>query len=80
MTDLVSVLGTLVDNKGRIKIDGLADLVAPLTEEEKALFPGISFTMDDIYESIGAKSTIYDNAQEILMARFVPRSLSEPGY
>lgn len=70
MTDLVSLLGTLVDNKGKILIDGLDKLVAPLTEEEKALFPGIAFTMDDIYESLGSKTTIYDNTEQILMARY----------
>lgn len=69
MTDLVSLLGTLVDNKGKIGIAGLDDLVAPLTEDEKSLFPNISFTMDNLYESLGAKSTIHDNAQDVLMAR-----------
>lgn len=71
MTDLISILGTLVDNKGNILIEGLGDLVAPLTEEEKALFPGIAFTMDDIYESLGSKTTIYDNTEQILMARYL---------
>lgn len=79
MTDLISILGTLVDNKGNILIEGLGDLVAPLTEEEKALFPGIAFTMDDIYESLGSKTTIYDNTEQILMARWRYPSLSIHG-
>ncbi|KAF8538541.1 hypothetical protein BDD12DRAFT_885040 [Trichophaea hybrida] len=79
MTDLVSLLGTLVDNKGKIKIDGIDALVAPVTEEEKALFPGIAFTMNDIYESIGAQSTIFDNSEQILMARWRFPSLSIHG-
>lgn len=69
MTDLVNLLASLVDNKGRIRIDGLNDLVAPVTEEERALFPGIAFTMDDVYEAIGAKSTIHKTPEETLMAR-----------
>jgi len=76
MTDLISILGTLVDNKGNILIEGLGDLVAPLTEEEKALFPGIAFTMDDIYESLGSKTTIYDNTEQILMARYLTPSIT----
>jgi Cys-Gly metallodipeptidase DUG1 len=71
MTDLVSVLNTLVDNKGKIKIEGIDDLVAPLTDEEKALFPNIAFTMDDIYTSLGSKTTIHDDPVKILMARYV---------
>ena len=69
MTDLVSLLGTLVDNKGKILIEGLDKLVAPLTEEEKALYPDIAFTMNDIYESLGSQTTIHDNTEQILMAR-----------
>lgn len=79
MTDLISLLGTLVDNKGKIKIAGINDMVAPVTEEERALFSGISFTMDDLYESLGAKSTIFDNTEQTLMARWRFPSLSIHG-
>jgi Cys-Gly metallodipeptidase DUG1 len=71
MTDLVSLLGTLVDNKGKIKIEGINELVAPVTEEERALFTGIHFKMDDLYEGIGAKSSIFDNTEQTLMGRCV---------
>jgi len=79
MTDLVSLLGTLVDNKGNIKIEGIKELVAPLTEEERALFVGIHFKMDDLYESIGAKSSIFDNTEQTLMGRWRNPSLSIHG-
>jgi len=79
MTDLVSLLHTLVDNKGKILIPGLKDLVAPVTQEELDLYPGIAFTMDNIYESLGSKTTIHDNTTDILQARWRFPSLSIHG-
>ncbi|KAI5819441.1 glutamate carboxypeptidase [Pyronema omphalodes] len=79
MTDLVNLLGTLVDNKGKILIKGLSDMVAPVTPEEEALYPGISFTMDDIYESLGSQTTIHETKEEILKARWRYPSLSIHG-
>jgi Cys-Gly metallodipeptidase DUG1 len=74
MTDLVTLMGTLVDNKGKIQIPGLSDLVAPLTEEEKSLYKDISFEMKDLYESLGSETSIYGNKEETLMARYYPQS------
>jgi len=79
MTDLVNLLGTLVDNKGKILIEGLYDLVAPLTEEEQSLYGDIAFTMDDLYESLGSKTTIHEKKEEALMARWRYPSLSIHG-
>ena len=69
MTDLVRVLGTLVDTDGQIQIPGIKELVAPLTEDEKALYGDISFTMDNLYESLGSKTGIYDDKERTLMGR-----------
>jgi Cys-Gly metallodipeptidase DUG1 len=79
MTDLVRVLATLVDTKGKIQIPGIAELVAPLTEEEKAIYGNIAFTMDDLYNSLGSKISIYDNKEQTLMARWRFPSLSIHG-
>ena len=68
MTDLVRVLATLVDTDGKIQIPGLDKLVVPLTDEEKALYANISFTMDNLYESLGSKTNIYPDKEETLMA------------
>lgn len=43
MTDLVAIMGTLVDNKGRILIEGVYDEVAALSPEEEALYTNITF-------------------------------------
>lgn len=69
MTDLVRLLATLVDTDGKIKIPGIYELVAPLTEEEKSLYADISFEMEDLYESLGSQTAVYDDKERTLMAR-----------
>ena len=43
MTDLITLLGSLVDVRGKILIDGVNDSVLPLTEEEAKLYGPIDF-------------------------------------
>ncbi|KAI9805711.1 MAG: hypothetical protein M1833_005204 [Piccolia ochrophora] len=79
MTDLVRLLGSLVDTNGKIQIPGINELVAPLTDEEKELYGNISFTMDNLYESLGSKTGIYDDKEQTLMGRWRYPSLSIHG-
>lgn len=79
MTDLVRVLASLVDTNGIIRIPGIADLVAPLTDEERALYGDIAFSMENLYESLGSQTSIYDDKQQTLMARWRYPSLSIHG-
>ncbi|KHN94278.1 glutamate carboxypeptidase [Metarhizium album ARSEF 1941] len=79
MTDLVRVLGSLVDTNGKIQIPGIMEQVAPVTKEEEGLYDGISFTMDTIFESLGSKTTIHDDKKNTLMARWRYPSLSVHG-
>ena len=79
MTDLVRILGKLVDTDGRILIPGIDELVAPVTEEEKKLYGSIAFTMDNLHESLGSKTTIYPDKERTLMARWRYPSLSVHG-
>ena len=79
MTDLVTVLSKLVDPQGSILIPGLMDLVEPVTEEEKSLYGKISYTMDDLYESLGSKTNIHPTKERTLMARWRFPSLSIHG-
>lgn len=69
MTDLVKLLGTLVDNKGKILIPGIDALVAPLSESEKKLYDGISFEMQDLYDGLGSETSIHSDKERTLMAR-----------
>ncbi|KAF7504624.1 hypothetical protein GJ744_002051 [Endocarpon pusillum] len=79
MTDLVRLLSTLVNTDGQILIPGINDLVAPITEEEKKLYAPISFTMANLHESLGSKTTIHPDKERTLMARWRFPSLSIHG-
>jgi Cys-Gly metallodipeptidase DUG1 len=79
MTDLVRVLGRLVDTGGKILIPGIQEMVAPLTDEEKALYGDISFTMENLHESLGSTTTVHEDKEMTLMARWRYPSLSIHG-
>ncbi|KAK6513423.1 Cys-Gly metallodipeptidase [Arthrobotrys megalospora] len=79
MTDLTNIMTTLVDNTGKLLIDGIYDQVAPLTEAEKTRYESIDFSMDTFYEALGSKTVCTDNDKEILMRRWRFPSLSLHG-
>lgn len=79
MTDLVRVLGSLVDTHGKIQIPGIMDQVAAVTKEEETLYDGIAFTMETLHESLGSKTTIFEDKKSTLMARWRYPSLSVHG-
>ena len=79
MTDLVQVMGTLVDTNGVIRVDGLKEMVAPVTDEEKSLYGPIEYSMENLYESIGSKRSIFEDKEKTLMARWRFPSLSLHG-
>ncbi|KAI1885528.1 hypothetical protein AGOR_G00204710 [Albula goreensis] len=79
MTDLIALLGSLLDNTGKILVPGLNDAVAPLTEEEKKLYEDIHFDLDEMKKTAGVKRFLQDNKEGILMARWRYPSLSIHG-
>ncbi|KAB8576173.1 hypothetical protein FH972_025701 [Carpinus fangiana] len=79
MTDLVRVMAQLVDTDGKILVPGINEMVAPLTDDEKALYGDIAFTMDNLYESLGSKTGIFPDKEKTLMARWRYPSLSLHG-
>lgn len=79
MTDLVRVLGKLVDTDGKIQIPGINEMVAPVTTEEKAVYGDISYSMDNLYESLGSKTGVFPDKERTLMARWRYPSLSLHG-
>lgn len=79
MTDLVRVLGSLVDTDGKIQIPGIMEQVAAVSAEEATLYDGISFTMETLHESLGSKTTIFEDKKSTLMARWRYPSLSVHG-
>ncbi|KAH8699845.1 hypothetical protein BGZ61DRAFT_351652 [Ilyonectria robusta] len=79
MTDLVRVLGSLVDTDGKIQIPGIMEQVAPVTADEEGLYDGISFTMETLHESLGSTTTIFEDKKSTLMGRWRYPSLSLHG-
>ncbi len=43
--DLVNLLGSLVDTHGNIKVAGIHDSVKKLTDQEKAMYKDIDFSV-----------------------------------
>ena len=43
MTDLVQLMGKLVDQKGKILIPGISEMVSDLSNEEYKLYESIDF-------------------------------------
>jgi Cys-Gly metallodipeptidase DUG1 len=69
MTDLFALFSKLVTPQGKILIPGINENVAPLTDEERKLYEAINVSVADFENSIGAKTTIYDNKVDCLMGR-----------
>lgn len=79
MTDLVQLMASLVSSDGKILIPGIMDQVEKLTDKEKALYPEISYSMDDLHSAIGAKTGLFDDPVSTLMSRWRYPSLSLHG-
>ncbi|SCV04688.1 LAME_0H20450g1_1 [Lachancea meyersii CBS 8951] len=79
MIDLVKVFGSLVDSQGRILIDGVNEMVAPVTEKEQGLYEKIDFTLDEMNAASGSETCLYNNKPDVLMHRWRFPSLSIHG-
>ena len=45
MTDLIALMNSLVDNKGKILVPGIYDSVEKVTEDEEKLYENIDFDL-----------------------------------
>nr|XP_010970092.1 cytosolic non-specific dipeptidase [Camelus bactrianus]XP_045364325.1 cytosolic non-specific dipeptidase [Camelus bactrianus] len=79
MTDLITLMGSLVDRKGKILIPGINEAVAPVTEEELQLYDQIDFDLEEYARDVGAETLLHDCKKEILMHRWRYPSLSLHG-
>ena len=79
MTDVIAILGTLVDVNGRILIPGINDTVAPVTEDERSSYDPIDFDLEEYRKDIGVNKLIHDNKPDVLMHRWRFPSLSIHG-
>jgi acetylornithine deacetylase/succinyl-diaminopimelate desuccinylase-like protein len=78
MTDLVKLMGSLVDSDGKILVDGVMDSVRPVTKEEEALYEGLDFDLAEYKEDNGA-NLLQDDKKSLLMARWRYPTLSLHG-
>ena len=83
MTDLIALMGTLVDSKGKILIKGVMDDVKPLTAEEDALYEPIDFSLEDYKEDCKVKTVsdtlLHGDKKSLLMGGWRYPSLSLHG-
>ncbi|KAJ8005383.1 hypothetical protein DPEC_G00146050 [Dallia pectoralis] len=79
MSDLIALLGSLLDHTGKIQVPGLSDDVTPLTEEEKKLYENIKFDLEEMKNAVGVKQFLQDTKEDVLMARWRYPSLSIHG-
>lgn len=79
MVDLMQILSGLVDSKGKILIDGIDEMVAPVTEKEKEIYEKISFSLEELNEASGSNTSLYEKKEDILMHRWRYPSLSVHG-
>jgi len=78
MTDLVKLMGSLVDSDGKILVDGVMDSVKPVTKEEEALYEGLDFDLAAYKEENGA-NILQNDKKSLLMARWRYPTLSLHG-
>ncbi|XP_072031332.1 cytosolic non-specific dipeptidase-like [Amphiura filiformis] len=79
MTDLIALLGSLVDENGRIKVPGIYDSVAELTPEEEKLYEPIDFSLDTYKQQIGTSKLLHESKEKLLQHRWRHPSLSIHG-
>ena len=80
MSDLIYLMNTLVDADGKITIDGINDDVAPLTEDERAMYGCLDFDIDEFMDDIGVDKLVTGKDKiKTLMARWRYPSLSMHG-
>lgn len=54
-------MSRLVTPDGQILVSGVKDLIAPITDDERAKFEAIHFEMQDIHAAVGGEVTISDD-------------------
>ncbi|KAF5325533.1 hypothetical protein D9619_009870 [Psilocybe cf. subviscida] len=79
MTDLVSIMGTLVSPQGNILIPGVDDMVSIADAEEMQIYEKLDYSIADIEESAGAPIALSDDKVQVLMGRMRMPSLSLHG-
>lgn len=70
MTDMVRILGSLVDSTGKILVPGIYDQVAPVLDEERESYERMEFSMEELDAGMNGRS-LHENVTDILISRYV---------
>lgn len=79
MADLIAIMNSLVDAKGKILVPGVNETVAPVTDEERKQYATIDFDPEDFKNDLGARELHHKTKEEILMHRWRFPTLSLHG-
>ena len=82
MIDLAHLFSKLVDQKGRILIPGIYELVAPVENDEHEIYKNIDFDPEDYRKDLGCDKLLHhgpDVKAKTLMHRWRYPSLSIHG-
>ncbi len=79
MTDLFHIMSKLVTPQNEILVPGIKELVPRPQADELKRYDVMDFTVDDINQATGSKTTVSDEKQNVLMARMREPSLSLHG-
>lgn len=64
-------MSKLVTPDGQILVSGVKDLIAPITDDERAKFEAIHFQMEDIHAAVGGEVTISDDTVKTVSCLFL---------
>uniref|UniRef100_H2ZQD7 Peptidase M20 dimerisation domain-containing protein n=1 Tax=Ciona savignyi TaxID=51511 RepID=H2ZQD7_CIOSA len=79
MGDLIAVMSSLVDKKGKILIPGVCDAVLPVTKDELLTYDPIDFDLEEYKKDVGVDGLLHPTKRDILMHRWRFPSLSLHG-
>lgn len=83
MTDLVAIMGSLVDSSGKIRIEGIYDDVVPVTDKERASYDQVDFDLDTYKLDAGVDGVtdtlLHKTKKDVLMHRWRYPTLSLHG-
>jgi len=79
MNDLIALMASLIDAKGKIQIPGIYESVAPVSKEEESSYDPIDFCLETYRKEIGHNKLVHDNKKHVLQHRWRFPSLSLHG-
>jgi len=78
--ELVKLLRSLVDDEGRVRIDGFYDDVKPLTDDEAELLRSYDTTPEETIKALGVKRLKYPSTEKLRVALFTEPTCNIDGF